>query len=373
MITTRTDRRLTNRARQQRGAVLIIVLWTAALLTVLVAAMAAKVRLSAQTVVNNQNSASQWLQVMDAVNKAEAEILLEFMPRPIDAEIERDSDGEIRNPSYRFNGQPLDLYYPDSEDMVVRIYNHAGKISLNRIPRNTLRMLIEERLGGIEVANPSEVDELMNAWVDWTDLNSLTSEPGGAEADYYEGLEPGFAPRNNPDLETPEEILNIRGFAELFAGVDVDAAFTVYGNHRTLNLNLATREAMRLLPGMTEEVIENIIAYREHKDINNRADMAEIIPFEILQEVSNWVNSSETSEFYSVFVYPRADAEQVALAEQANDEAFFNPDPVTRAYSEVIQAANFGSLPRVMKIDPYAQLPDTAPPRVLEEDLLFTP
>lgn len=358
--------------KTQRGAVLIIVLWTAALLTVLVAAMAAKVRLSAQTVVNNQDSTSNYIRLMDALNKAEAELLLQSMPRPVDMEVERDSDGEIRDQRFRFNGQPLDLFYPGAEDMVVRIYSHAGKINLNRIQRNTLRMIIEERLGGIEVANPTEVDELMNAWTDWTDLNSLQLEPGGAEADYYEGLETGFSPRNNPDLETPEEILNIRGFAELFEGVDVDAAFTVLGNHRTLNLNLATREAMRLLPGMTEEVIENVIAYRQYKDINNRGDMAEFIPFEILQEVSNWLGA-ETSEFYSVFVYPKPDHEQVSLAEQVSEDEFFNPDPTTRAYSEVIQVANFTTLPRVYKVDPYGRLPDTAPPRVREEDLLFDP
>ncbi len=357
-------------AKGQHGAVLIIVLWTAALLTVLVTAMAAKVRLSAQTVVNNHDSATQWLQVMDAVNKAKAEILLEAMPPSIEIELPRDEDGELRDPKFRFNGQPLTLYYPNAENMVVRVYNHAGKISLNRISRTALRMLIEERLGGIEVASPSRVQELMDAWTDWTDLNSLASNAASGESDYYQTLDPPYDARNNPDLESVEEILLIRGFAELFEGVDVDAAFTIYGTHRQVNLNYATREAMRLLPGMTDEVIENIIAYREKRDINNRPDMASIIPFEILQEVSNWIGA-DTSEFYSIYVYPEAAQDELTLQALQDEDEFVNPDPVTRAYMEVIESSGWDNLPRVLRVDPYGRLPDTAPARVDEEGRLF--
>lgn len=362
---------------KQRGAVLIIVLWTAALLTVLVTAMAAKVRLSAQTVVNNHDSATQWMQVQDAINKAKAEIMLESMPPSIELELPRDVDGEIRNQLYRFNGQPLELYYPDAEDMVVRVYNHAGKISLNRIQRTVLKMIIEERLGGIEVASPAQVQELMDAWTDWTDLNSLSSGPAGAESTYYQQLDPPYSARNNPDLESVEEILLIRGFAELFEGVDVEAAFTIYGTDRQLNLNYATREAMSLLPGMTEQVIENVIAYRQERDINNRGDMAEIIPFEILQEVGNWLGSG-TSEFYSIYAYPKAESEQEeegtdeeALAESDSNGEFYNPDPATRGYMEIIQTSGWDNLPTVLMVDPYARLPDTAPARLHEGEGFF--
>ena len=43
----------------------------------------------------------------------------------------------------------------------------------------------------------------------------------------------------------------------MFEGVNLQAAFTIYGNARTVNLNLATREAMELLPGLDNELIEN--------------------------------------------------------------------------------------------------------------------
>lgn len=354
----------------QRGAVIIIVLWTAVLLTVLVTAMAGKVRLSAQTVIHNQDVSTQWAEQMAVLHKAEAELMLDLMARPVGMQLEETDEGEVRTPAYRFNGQPLtDFFYPKSDDYVVRIYNHAGKINLNRIPRRNMQMLIEERLGGVENADPDEVQEYLSAWTDWTDLNSLAAL-GGAEADYYQSLEPGYTPRNNPELDTVSELLHVRGFAELFEGVNLDAAFTIHGNVRSLNLNLATREAMSLIPGMTEEIIENILAFRELEDINNRAEIAEIVPFENLQEMSSWIGI-QSSPFFDVFVYRRADPEQVAEARQNSTEEFFNPDPITQAYSETIEVRGFNNLPTVLEVNPYGRLPDTAPPRVREEDYLF--
>ena len=355
-------------AKSQKGSVLIIVLWTSVLLTVLVTAMAGKVRLSAQTVAHNQDVSTNWAAVIGTVHQAEMELMLEMMAPPIDQEIELTEEGEARNPRYRFNGQPLTLHYPQAEEMVVRIYDHAGKINLNRIPRRNMQMLIEKRLGGLD-ADPEQVQDLLSAWTDWTDLNNLEGL-NGAEEDYYQSLELGYSPRNNPELDTVEEILHIRGFAELLEGVNLEAAFTIYGNNRTVNLNLATREAMALLPGLDEELIENILAFREFEDINNRAEVGEIVPFENLQELSAWIDTN-TSQIYSVYVYPRAtlsEAQQLALEET---QEFVNPDPVTQAYMEVVEARAHTALPRMYKVNPYGYLPDTAPPRVYPEDYLF--
>jgi general secretion pathway protein K len=231
-----------------------------------------------------------------------------------------------------------------------------------------MQMLIEKRLGGLD-ADPEAVQDLLSAWTDWTDLNDLEGL-NGAEEEYYQSLEQGYVPRNNPELDTVEEVLHIRGFADLFEGVNLDAAFTIYGNNRTVNLNLATREAMELLPGLDEELIENILAFREQEDIDNRAEVAEVVPFENLQELSAWIGTN-TSQIYSVFVYPRADLDEETLLVLEETQDFINPDPVTQAYMEIVEARSYTALPRIYKIDPYGYLPDTGPPRVHPEDFLF--
>ena len=354
--------------RRQSGSVIIIVLWTSVLLTVLVTAMASKVRLSAKTVVHNQEASSQWAEIMGAINQAEMELMMERMPRPIGEQLEETEEGEIRTPAYRFNGNALELSYPLSEELVVRVYDHAGKINLNRIPRRNMQLLIEKRLGGFD-ADPEQVQDLLAAWTDWTDLNDLEGL-NGAENDYYESLEQPYSPRNNPELDTVEEILHIRGFAELLEGVNLDAAFTIYGNTRTVNLNLATREAMQLLPGLDDELIENILAYREIEDIQNRAEIAEIVPFENLQELSAWVGNN-TSNIYSIFAYPKIELEETVFADMIDEEEFINPDPVSQSYMEIVEVRSYNNLPQIYKVDPYGRLPDTAPARVSEEDFLF--
>ncbi|MCY4265179.1 MAG: type II secretion system protein GspK [Gammaproteobacteria bacterium] len=351
-----------------KGSVLIIVLWTAVLLTVLVTAMASKVRLSAQTVIHHQEVSTHWPELMSAVSHAEMELMLELMSQPIDFQPELTAEGELRNPRYRFNGRALDLHYPQPADIVVRIYDHGGKINLNRIPRRNMQSLIENRLGGLE-ADPRQVQELLAAWTDWTDLNDLEGLDG-AESDYYQSLDQPYMPRNNPELDTVHELLHVRGFAELFAGVNLDAAFTVYGNERTINLNLATREAMDLLPGMTPVLIENVIAYRQLEDISNRADVAEIIPFENLQELSPWIGNN-TSQVFSIFAYPAVEVDQETLSALEAEQEFINPDPVTRAYMAMVEVRSFSNSPRVYKIDPYGRIPDTAPARLHPEDYLF--
>ena len=188
--------------KRQRGAVIIIVLWTSVLLTVLVTAMASKVRLSAKTVVNNQDASTQRAELMGAVSQAEMELMMERMPRPLGEELEETEEGEIRTPALRFNGQELELNYPPSENIVVRIYDHAGKINLNRIPRRNMLLLIEKGLGGVN-ADPQEVQDILSAWTDWTDLNDLEGL-NGAEKEYYENLDQGYTPRNNPELDVVE-------------------------------------------------------------------------------------------------------------------------------------------------------------------------
>jgi len=280
-------------------------MWTAVLLTILVTAMASKVRLSARTAFNNQLAADDYTQMMSALHSAEMEILLERMSPPIDAPIETDSEGEILDRSLRFDGRPLRLSYPTPDDMVVRIINHSGMINLNRIPRASMQLLIEKRLQDItgEEADPEEVQNLLAAWTDWTDLNDLEGI-NGAERDYYEALDPPYLPRNNPELDSVNELLHVRGFAELFEGVDLESAFTIYGNNRQLNINVATREALSLLPGLTPALIDDLLAVRTIDSFSNRGEIGEVIPFENLTELSPWL-SNETSDFYTLYVYRR--------------------------------------------------------------------
>lgn len=344
---------------RQRGAVMIMVLWTAVVMTILVTVLAANVRLSATTAFHNKAGSQDYAAVMATMHKAEMELMMERMPVPAGQELTLNEDGEFRIPAYRFNGQPLTLNYAADDNMVVRIYDHAGKINLNRMERSRLQQIIEKRLG--DGFDPRQVQELLAAWADWTDLNSLMT-PGGAEDDYYQSLDPPYNARNVPELDSVEEIRLIRGFDELFADVNLESAFTIYGSGEAVNLNLATREAMLLLPGLDEALVEEIIAHREQTDLRAMREIGEIVPLEAMVELSPWVGFN-TSSFYSVYAYPSRDMRADADADSADADAGALNDPVQQAYMQVMEVRSFNSRARIYQVNPYARLPDTAPAR----------
>ena len=69
------------------------------------------------------------------------------------------------------------------------------------------------------MALPGMTDLIADAILDWIDEDS-TARPNGAEADFYSGLTPGYAPRNGPPA-TIEELLLVRGVTpQLLFGLD---------------------------------------------------------------------------------------------------------------------------------------------------------
>lgn len=359
---------------RQRGSVIIVALWTITLMTILVTVIASQNRLSAQVARFHQQELAIWAGEQAAVNRAEMDLMLEQMPASAEsgdvASFEESIDAIGRVPRYqRYRGDELELYYPQAPDIAVRIYDHSGKINLRQISRARLRMLIERKLGGAQEADQRQIDQLMDAWNDWLDLNDGPS-PNGAEKDYYLSLPQPYVPRNGP-LESVEEIMSIRGFAEVFGDVNLDAAFTIYGEDELVNLNVATIDAMRLIPGLDDELIAAIVDYRKEKDFQGNGDVAQLIPAENMTDLRQWLNSRKDARYYTIMVYPRPDAPDDENSD--NDEASDDNttadsttlvDPLLAGYAETVFVAGYTERPQVLKINPYQRLPMTALPAV---------
>ena len=331
---------------REQGSVIVVTLWTVILLTILITVIAGQIRLSARAAYYQQEGLGDWSNVISAVNQAEMELMLERMPRPPE-NIENLNDIN-RNPLFRFNGQELDLNYPQAEGITVRIYDHAGKINLREIGRPRMRALLEKKLG--EEAD-DQIDELIAAWGDWVDLSDSIAIDG-AEREYYEALDNPYTPRNGK-LETVEEILHIRGFDEVFADVDLDAAFTLYTDDELVNLNLATVEAMQLLPGLDDELIAQIIAYRQDNEFRGNGDVAQIVPAENMAELRPWLNSRRTTSFYTIMAYRKLTLEEYPYG----DDELVEVDATKSAFSEIVEIRSFNDKPKILKINPYQDIP----------------
>lgn len=354
-----------NKSTTQRGAILIIVLWFIAIIIVMVATLAAEVRLSAKIVLHNKMAVDTWGDTLQALHAAQMELLINRMQDPPgeeDVPLE-----ERKNKKYRFNGQKLELAYSIPKTVTVRIYDHAGKINIGRLSKRRMRQLLEKRVGKEDL---ERLDALEDAWEDWIDRDEL-KRANGAEKDYYETLSPPYEPRNSR-LETVEELLLIKGFYEVFKGVEIDTVFTVYSNGININPNLATREALMMIPGMTGEIVTKILTERRKKDLKNFNDLKEMMEPEDFAEVRPWLNFS-TSNFYTIAIQVKnlediqneddqeednADTEET---ETPNDEETpSKPKEYERAYMVTLQPKGYNRLPKILKVEPYGILPDTS-------------
>lgn len=351
-----------NRDRD-RGAILIIVLWFIVIVTVIVAALASETRLSAKAVFHNKIGLETWNDTLQALRVAEMELLINRMPEPPGEET---ALSERKNKRYRFDGRVVDLAYPIPDTVSVRIYDHAGKINLIRLSKKHMRQLLEKHIGN----DLEKLDALEDAWQDWIDRDDF-KRANGAEKDYYETLDPPYEPRNDR-LETVEEFLLIKGFAEILDGVEMDSAFTVYGNKSGVNPNLATREALMLLPGLDEDTVNIILIKRREKEFKSHKDFKDFMEPEQLVEVKPWINFS-TGNIYSIAVLVKPpeevetenantdDLEEVdeKEEEEKKEDGAAQRQEIQRAYMVTVQPRGFNQFPRILKVNPYGVLPDT--------------
>ena len=330
----------------QRGAVLVLVLWFVATAAVFAAVMASEARLVAKAAFHNRQAVGQWAAVLDGLRRAEMELMVARMPEPTS---DQGPLSERREPAHRFKGQPMETVYPLPEGVEVRIWDHAGKINLSNLSRARMETL----LAGL-VAEPEQVEELLDAWQDWLDGDDL-KRLNGAEAKYYEDLAPPYKPRN-ARLESVEELLLIKGFAEVFEGIDLNAAFTIYGGNSGVNPNVASREALALLPGLDEEMVERLLAAREAADLKSRADLNEWFDVTELPQLLPWLQFS-TGNHYTIAVSVVRERSPTGVDEVVEDGGGAPPPAAPYGYQRIVQAQGFQKPPKVLQVRPFGPLP----------------
>ncbi len=355
---------------RETGAVLLILLWFLVVAGLLVAALAHEVRLSARAVAQYQQTAEDWGLVLRGLRVAEMELMLARMPP--DPEESKIPLSERQSPLLQFDGRKLSPHYPLPDRVEIRIYDHAGRINFQRMNAQQLRDLFNELTGEDE----EKVNALYDAWLDWRDSDDL-KRLHGAEKEYYQSLEPAYQPRNG-NLETLAEIRLIKGFDEVFAELDLDSVFTIYGTLPGVNPNLASAETLKLLPGLDKDVLGELIARRREEAFKNIQDMKEFLDVDQLNKIARWVNFG-TSNFYTVAVRVKpgnpasSSNEAESAADNGGDEETVSPEAEAEAGTEqnafmfTLMVQGYTRPPKILMVEPYGQLPRQANPPTEEE------
>jgi general secretion pathway protein K len=131
--------------------------------------------------------------------------------------------------------------------------------------------------------------------MDWREKGDLR-RLNGAKSDYYLSL-PNPYKAKNADFDTLEELLLVKGVTrELLYGDGGKRGLieflTVQGKTNQINVNAAPKEVLMAFPGMTADMAEEIISYRQKQEIKN------------IQEIGgSWVNIQALIGLYMPISY----------------------------------------------------------------------
>jgi general secretion pathway protein K len=161
----------------------------------------------------------------------------------------------------------------------IRLLDESGKIDLNLAPEVILRNL----LNSLDLPGEDKdllVNTIVDSILDWKDPDDF-HRLHGAESDYYQSLPNPYKAKNG-NFDTVEELILVKGVtAEILYGNDQKPGLvdflTVQARTNKINLNAATKPVLLALPGMTPEIAEAVVAYRQEKEIKSLQEIAGLL------------------------------------------------------------------------------------------------
>ena len=226
-----------SRARQS-GVAMVLAIWAAVLLAVIAAAFITE-RRTETLIVRNSMSMARAEAIADAgVQRAIFELY-----RTDNAPDQWKRDGTVQ--SWSFDDVPVKVVIRDE----------SAKIDLNTAADPLLRGLFVS----VGLAD-DEASRLVDAILDWRDPDSLRRPNGAEEAEYRAAGLP-YKPANAP-FQAIEELQLVLGMRpEIYRRVA--PSITVFSRQPGVNVQLASREVLLAIPGLTSDVVDQYIAQRE--------------------------------------------------------------------------------------------------------------
>ncbi len=230
-------KRFSRRGRQS-GIALILVLWVTILLTVIAGSFAFAMRTDMQVVRNSVSLARAQAAADGGMYRALYESYKPFN------DLER----------WKADGTEHEVVVGDATVRVSAL-DESGKIDINTASPELLKGLFVS-IGLEDEAATALVDAIQ----DWRDSDDLT-RPHGAEEREYQAAGLKYKPANLP-FQTVDELRLVLGMKpDIYRRVE--NLITVYSRQPGLNLNIAPREALLAIPGVTADQVDTFIAQRE--------------------------------------------------------------------------------------------------------------
>jgi len=166
----------------EKGTILVLVLWVIALLTMVAGYFSVETRLRGNMGHGTWNLLKSKLEIESVLNLAAV-----YM-----APLEQDSDTDDPDHFLLADGSTYKVFI-NGRDLEFTIEDERGKIDLNKVSEETLATVLDGLLGA---QDENIASNLTDAILDWRD-NDDDKRPHGAEKEYYQALSPSYEPSNS--------------------------------------------------------------------------------------------------------------------------------------------------------------------------------
>ncbi|WP_315759575.1 MULTISPECIES: type II secretion system protein GspK [unclassified Bradyrhizobium] len=229
------------------------VLWGLGLLTAIALSLSWSSSVSYGLARNGVDQASLGALVEAGVNAA--------IDRLLDARADRRWRADGRLYTLDFNGTRIGI----------RIQDELGRVDLNQTDEAMLNSLLLS--AGLDARAAADLTDKI---VDWRTATSLKHLNGAKDRDYA-SRNAAYHPRNGPFQSVDELLLVMDMTPAIFARIA--PALTVHSGRQFVDPQLAPREVLRALPGMTAQSAEATLAARD----GARSGLAEGNPMTVLR------------------------------------------------------------------------------------------
>ena len=287
----------------EKGIALFLVLWVLTLLSVIVGEFCHTMRTELNITRNFKEQTQAYYLAVAGVNVAIRELIKNtVMPREIKPSEDEAQEEKIE---WRANTDIPAISF-SSGTFKVEIGNESGKININRAGEHLLKMMISH----FDIED-SDKDMIMDSILDWRDTDNL-HRVNGAEDDYYLSLSQPYECKD-ADFDSIEELRQVKGITpEIFESlkeivtvyVDTDSEGSAKNDKKQfdfnkININAASPQVLKSLPGMTDEIIYEILEYREKEDFKSVTELLPLIDPEIYSEIAQYL-SVEMSPIFTI-------------------------------------------------------------------------
>ncbi len=273
---------------REEGAILLLVIWILALLSVVVLSWAqewrTEIKLSANFRDDRQCHSLAEAGIYYALTKLTAAKIAENQPLGLESK-----DNAAAANLWNGDQRKHVLELPGGK-VEVRVADEGGKINLNQADEVVLRNLL-----GILGFPPGKVPVMADSILDWRSRD-VRPHPFGAKSGYYLSLDPPY-PAKEGLFDTVEELAWVRGFA----GIDtarLSTYLTVQGQSRQINLNTAPQKVMLAL-GLPPDLVSNLIQEREIAPLRSQDVLPQLSANPQFQQILPYINF-KSSNFFSV-------------------------------------------------------------------------